>query len=139
MSNLKTIKMQYNPLYYSPLNIHSYIFIRNDKEMSVINLNNIKRFSYLFFHIKYLEITVQSKDIIIQLLNQLYYLERIKIFCYQDYLRNIQYNWFIENIPRFNKIYFTYRITSSCIFLSIGGRKVGHFCILMLNNFHLIF
>jgi len=142
MINLKTIKMQYNPLYFPPLNINSYIFNRKDKEMFVIDSNNLKRFCYLFFHIKYLEITVQSKDIIIQLLKQLHYLERIKIFCYQDYLMNIKHNWFLENIPRFNTIYFTYRITSSSLFLLIGGLKVSHFLIAKLNNFneyHFIF
>ncbi|CAF4059887.1 unnamed protein product [Rotaria sordida] len=122
MINLKHIKMQYNPLFIPPLHIDSYILIPKDEEIFVINKNNIKKFSYLFFHIKNLEITVQSKDIIIELINQLHYLERIKIFCYQDYLLNINYNWFQQNIPRFNTINFTYRITSS-LFLSIGNRK----------------
>ncbi|CAF2981584.1 unnamed protein product [Rotaria sp. Silwood2] len=123
MINLKNIKMQYNPLFIPPLHIHSYTLIPNDEETFVIDKNNIKKFSYLFFHIKNLEITIQSKDIIIQLLNQLHYLERIKIFCYQDYLLNIKYNWFQQNIPRFNRINFTYRITSSSLFLSIGNTK----------------
>ncbi|CAF0983776.1 unnamed protein product [Rotaria sp. Silwood1] len=123
MINLKIIKMQYNPLFIPPLHIDSYILIPIDEETFVINNNNIKQFSYLFFHIKNLEITVQSIDIIIQLLNQLHYLERIKIFCYQNYLLNIKYNWFQQNIPKLNKINFTYRITSSSLFLSIGNRK----------------
>ncbi len=125
MINLKCIKMQYNPLFYPPLHIDSYIFVRKDQEIFVIDKNNIKRFCYLFFHITYLEITVESKEIIIQLLNQLHYLEVVKIFCYQDYLMNIKYNWFQQNIPRLNTNYFTYRLTSSCIFLSIGDRKVS--------------
>lgn len=139
MSNLKTIKMEYNPFYNPPLHINSYIFVRKDKELSVIDFDNIQRFSYLFFHIKYLEITIQSKDIIIQLLTKLHYLERIKIFCYQSYLRNIRRNWLLENIPRLNKIYFTYRITSTCLFLSIGDRKVDQFFFVIKLNINILF
>ena len=125
MTSLQCIKMQYNPFFFPPLHIDSYIFIRKDQEIFVIDTNNIKRFCYLFFHIRYLEITVESKEIIIQLLKQLHYLEIVKIFCYQDYLMNIKCNWLQQNIPRLNTNNFTYRLTSSCIFLSIGDRKVS--------------
>lgn len=120
MPRLRAIKMQFNPLYYPPLHIYSYILIRKDKEMSVLDENNIQRFLYLFYHIKYLEITIRSKEILIQLLNQLHYLERIKIFCYQNSLKNIHQQWFYENIPRLKTVKFTYRITPSYLFLSIG-------------------
>jgi hypothetical protein len=126
MSNLNHIKMQFNPLFLPPLHIDSYTFAKKDEERFVIGTNNIHRFSYLFFHIKNLEITVQSKDVIIRLLNQLHYLETIKIFCYEEYLLDIKYNWFLTNIPRLNTIYFTHRITASCMFLSIGDRKVSY-------------
>lgn len=125
MTNLKHIKMQYNPLFFPPLHIRVFTFVRKDKDMYVVDTNNIKRFCYLFFHVKNLEITVQSKHIIIQLLNQLHYLERIKIFCYQDYLLNIEHNWFLENVSRFHTVNFTYRITSSCLLLSLGYKKVS--------------
>lgn len=128
MVNLKSIKMEYNPLFVPPLRIYSYVFIRKDDEMFIIDENNLKRFCYLFFHIRNLEITVSSKHVIIQLLNRLYYLERIKIFCYQESLLNIKYDWFQENIPRFSRTNFTYRATSTCLFLSIGSEKV-RFCI----------
>ena len=124
MSRLKTIKMQYNPFYYPPLHIHSYIFVRNDKDMSVIDAANIQRFTYLFFHLKVLEIPVESKDLIIQLLKQLHYLERIKIFCYQSDLKQLEKQWFYENIPRLKTVQFSYRITSSYLFLAIGDSKV---------------
>ncbi|CAF3649346.1 unnamed protein product [Adineta steineri] len=124
MKKLKSIKMQYNPFFCPPLHIDSYIFIRNDREIFVIDENNLDRFCYLFYFIKYLEITVKSKEIILQLLKRLHYLEIVKIYCYQDYLINIKYNWFQENIPRLNTNYFTYRTTSSCLLLSIGDRKI---------------
>ncbi|CAF2053756.1 unnamed protein product [Rotaria magnacalcarata] len=123
MTNLKAIKMEYNPLFVPPIRINCYTFIRKDEELFIIDENNIKRFCYLFFHVRNLEITVQSKDIIIQLLARLYYLERIKIFCYQNSLLNIKYNWFKQNIPRFNTVTFTYRITTTCLSLSIGNEK----------------
>ena len=125
MINLKHIKMQYNPFFSPPLRIDSYTLVPKDEQISVIDINNITRFCHLFFHISYLEITVQTKDIIIQLINQLHYLESVKIFCYQDYLIDIKQNWFQENILRFNKINFAYRMTSCCLFLSIGDRKVS--------------
>jgi len=124
MINLKLIRMQYNPFYIPPLHIHSYIFVREDQNTSVIDWNNIERFSYLFFHIKYLEITIQLKEIIIQLLNRLHYLETARIFSYQNTLQNIKYHWFRENIPRLKTIDFTYRVTSTCLVLSIGNRKL---------------
>ena len=80
MINLKNIKMNYNPFFIPPLRIYSYTFVPKDKEVSVIDTYHTTRFCYLFFHIKYLEITVRSEDIIIELLNQLHYLERVEIF-----------------------------------------------------------
>ena len=134
MTNLKIIKMHYNPLFVPPLHINYYTFVRKDKEMCVIDTNNIERFCYLFFHVRNLEITVRSKDTIIQLLNQLHYLEQIRIFCYQDCLLNIHSSWFPQNVPRLNRINFTYRITSSCLFLSIGDGKVSSLCIFLLSK-----
>jgi hypothetical protein len=122
MSNLKMIRMQFNPFYIPPLHIHSYIFVREDQNTSVIDWNNIDRFSYLFFHIKYLEITIQLKEIIIQLLNRLHYLETVRIYSYQNYLENIKSRWFRENIPRLKTLNFTYRVTTTCLVLSIGDR-----------------
>ena len=127
MINLKTIRMQYNPFFLSPLHIDSYVFIRDDQDLSVIDLNNLQRFSYLFYHLKYLEITIQSAEIVIALLNRLHYLETIRIFSYQNDLTNIKYQWFIENIPRLKTLKFTYRITPTCLVLAIGDRKVKSF------------
>ncbi|UJR14503.1 hypothetical protein I4U23_001499 [Adineta vaga] len=124
MKNLKCIKMQYDPLFIPPYHIESYIFVQKDRENFVLNTNNINRFCHLFFHIKFLEITVESKELIIQLLNQLHYLEFIKIYCYQDSLSHIKSYWLKQNIPRLKMIHFTHRITSSCILLSIGGTKI---------------
>jgi hypothetical protein len=91
----------------------------------VIDWNNIDRFSYLFFHIKYLEITIQLEEIVIQLLNRLHYLETVRIFSYQNYLENIKSHWFRENIPRLKTLDFTYRVTSTCLVLSIGNRRIN--------------
>lgn len=125
MTNLKIIRMQFNPFYIPPLHIHSYIFVREDQDTSVIDWNNIDRFSYLFFHIKYLEITIQLEEIVIQLLNRLHYLETVRIFSYQNYLENIKSHWFREKIPRLKTLDFTYRVTSTCLVLSIGNRRIN--------------
>ncbi|CAF5038163.1 unnamed protein product, partial [Rotaria socialis] len=35
MTNLKTIKMEYNPLFVPPIRINSYTFIRRDEELFI--------------------------------------------------------------------------------------------------------
>ena len=125
MKNLKVIKMQYVPFYIPPLHIYSYIFIRNDQHVSVIDSDNIERFVYLFFHLKFLEITIQSEDVLVRLLNRLHYLETIRIFSYDNSLQTrINDQWLRQNIPRLKMIDFTFRTTSTSLLLSIGNQKV---------------
>ena len=124
MNNLKVIKMQYNPFYIPPLHIYSYIFIRNDQEVSVVDANNLERFLYLFFHLKFLEITIQSEEILIQLLNRLHYLETIRIYSYNNYLLRIDSRWLRGNIRRLKMMDFTFRATSTSLLIAIGNVKL---------------
>ena len=117
--------MQYDPWFVPPEHIDSYIFVQKDREIFVLSSNSIQRFCHSFVHIKYLEITVQSKEILIRLLNRLINLEFVKIYCYLDRLITIKPHWLKNNVPRLETAHFTYRVTSTCIILSIGGTKVS--------------
>lgn len=125
MKNLKVIKMQYDPFYIPPLHIYSYVFIRNDQHVSVIDSTNIERFLYLFFHLKFLEITIQEEEVLVELLNRLHYLETIRIFSYDNSLQTrINEQWLIDKIRRLKMMEFTFRTTSTSLLLAIGNQKV---------------
>jgi hypothetical protein len=129
MNHVSHIKMSFHPLIVTPLRIDSFTFICNDDQIFVLDMSNIDRFCYLFFHVKHLEISVRTKMLISYLVNRLHYLELVKIFCYQDSLKDIGYVWLLENMPRLVTMHFSYRVTTHYLVLSIGYPKVSDLCI----------
>ena len=125
MSQLHHIQMQFHPQFLPPLHIDSYTIIHNDEQMFVLDTQNVERFCHLFFHVRYLDISVQSEDVIILLLKRLHYLELTKILCYQDSLIDIGYRWFLQHVPRLATMQFSYRVTANHLVLSIGDTKVS--------------
>ena len=125
MYQLHHMQMQFHPFFLPPLHIDSYTIIHSDEQMFVLDMQNVERFCYLFFHVRYLDISVQSEDVIIHLLNRLHYLELTKILCYQDSLIDIGYRWFLQHVPRLAAMQFSYRVTANHLVLSIGDTKVS--------------
>ena len=125
MPSLEHVQMRFDPLFLSPLKIASFNITHGNDQPYVVNASNVDRFCYLFFYLKYLEISVQSKQIIIQLLNRLHYLELLHLSCYEDSLVDIGYTWLLRHIPRLIGMHFSYRITSNHLTLSIGDHRVS--------------